>query len=57
MVDNNQGVLLNSGATHIPRGPYDETEWMQAVPHRGADSNWEDAVENVTDEQVFADEG
>eukprot|EP00435_Cladocopium_sp_Y103_P057418 s652_g19.t1 len=32
MVDNNQGVLLDSGAMHIPRGPYDETEWMQAIP-------------------------
>eukprot|EP00435_Cladocopium_sp_Y103_P030955 s2011_g7.t1 len=38
MVDNNQGVLLDSGATHILRGPYDESEWMQ------------DAVENVKSE-------
>ena len=32
MTDNNQGVLLDSGATHILRGPYDETEWLQAIP-------------------------
>ena len=32
VTDNNQGVLLDSGATHILRGPYDETEWMQAIP-------------------------
>ena len=32
VTDNNQGVLLDSGATHILRGPYDETEWLQATP-------------------------
>ena len=32
VTDSNQGVLLDSGATHILRGPYDETEWMQAIP-------------------------
>ena len=32
VADSNQGVLLDSGATHILRGPYDETEWMQAIP-------------------------
>ena len=32
MTDNNQGVLLDSGATHILRGPYDETKWLQAIP-------------------------
>eukprot|EP00435_Cladocopium_sp_Y103_P056344 s270_g19.t1 len=32
MVDNNQGVLLDSRATHILRGSYDETEWMLAIP-------------------------
>ena len=31
-VDNDQGVLLDSGATHILREPYNETEWMQAIP-------------------------
>ena len=32
VTDNNQGVLLDLGATHILRGPYDETEWLQASP-------------------------
>ena len=34
MTDNNQGVLLDSGATHILRGPHDETEWLQESQQR-----------------------
>ena len=32
MMNNYNGILLDSGATHILRQPYDEGEWNSAVP-------------------------
>ena len=57
VTDSNQGVLLDSGATHILRGPYDETEWMQAIPTEVQTATGKNTAEDVKDEQIVVDKG